>query len=36
VVPPPQRSPQSFDDFMRKEVALWAKVLGSMKPANTR
>jgi putative tricarboxylic transport membrane protein len=34
VVPPPQRSAASFDDFMRKEVALWAKVLGSMKPAN--
>jgi tripartite-type tricarboxylate transporter receptor subunit TctC len=34
VVPPPQRSPAWFDDFMRKEIALWAKVLGPMKPAN--
>src|SRR5712691_2890259 len=33
VVPPPQRSPAFFDDFMRKEVDLWASVLGSMKPA---
>ena len=27
-------SPAAFEDFMRKEVDLWAKVLGSMKPAN--
>jgi tripartite-type tricarboxylate transporter receptor subunit TctC len=33
VVPAGERSPQWFDDFMRKEVALWAKVLGAMKPA---
>jgi hypothetical protein len=33
VVPPSQRSPAFFDDFMRKEVDLWASVLGSMKPA---
>jgi hypothetical protein len=36
VVPPPQRSPGWFDDFMLKEVDLWAKVLGSIKPANNR
>jgi tripartite-type tricarboxylate transporter receptor subunit TctC len=35
VVPPQQRSPASFDEFMRSEVDLWAKVLGSMKPANS-
>jgi tripartite-type tricarboxylate transporter receptor subunit TctC len=34
VVPPQQRSPAYFEGFMRQEVALWAKVLGSMKPAN--
>jgi tripartite-type tricarboxylate transporter receptor subunit TctC len=34
VVPPAQRTPAYFDDWMRKEVALWAKVLGAMKPAN--
>jgi tripartite-type tricarboxylate transporter receptor subunit TctC len=34
VVPPAQRSPAQFEDFMRKEVDLWARVLGSMKPAN--
>ncbi len=34
VVPPQQRSPAAFEEFMRKEVDLWAKVLGSMKPAN--
>ena len=34
VVPPPQRAAASFDDFMRREIALWAKVLGPMKPAN--
>jgi putative tricarboxylic transport membrane protein len=34
VVPRAQRSPAQFDDFMRKEVDLWARVLGSMKPAN--
>jgi tripartite-type tricarboxylate transporter receptor subunit TctC len=31
VVPPQQRSPAQFEDFMRKEVDLWARVLGSMK-----
>jgi tripartite-type tricarboxylate transporter receptor subunit TctC len=36
VVPPQQRSPAAFEDFMRKEVNLWAKVLGSMKPANAQ
>jgi tripartite-type tricarboxylate transporter receptor subunit TctC len=36
VVPPPQRWPGWFDDFMLKEVDLWAKVLGSIKPANNR
>jgi tripartite-type tricarboxylate transporter receptor subunit TctC len=35
VVPPAQRSPAQFEDFMRKEVDLWARVLGSMKPANS-
>jgi tripartite-type tricarboxylate transporter receptor subunit TctC len=34
VVLPQQRSPAAFEDFMRKEVDLWAKVLGSMKPVN--
>ena len=34
VVPPQQRSSTYFEGFMRQEVALWAKVLGSMKPAN--
>jgi len=34
VVTGQQRSPAYFDEFMRKEVALWAKVLGAMKPAN--
>jgi tripartite-type tricarboxylate transporter receptor subunit TctC len=33
VVPPPQRSPAYFDDFMRQEIDLWAKVLGGMKRA---
>src|SRR5262249_49807119 len=28
VVPPPDRSPARFEDFMRKEVVLWGKVLG--------
>jgi putative tricarboxylic transport membrane protein len=36
VVPPQQRSPVAFEDFMRKEVDLWAKVLGAMKPANAQ
>jgi putative tricarboxylic transport membrane protein len=35
VVAQQQRSAASFDDFMRKEVDLWAKVLASMKPANS-
>ena len=35
VAPPPQRSPAAFEEFMRKEVDLWARVLGSMKPANS-
>jgi tripartite-type tricarboxylate transporter receptor subunit TctC len=35
VVPTAQRSPAQFEDFMRKEVDLWARVLGSMKPANS-
>jgi tripartite-type tricarboxylate transporter receptor subunit TctC len=35
VAPPQQRSPAAFDEFMRSEVDLWAKVLGSMKPANS-
>jgi tripartite-type tricarboxylate transporter receptor subunit TctC len=34
VVPVQQRSPAQFDQFIRKEISLWAKVLGSMKPAN--
>ena len=34
VVSAQQRSPAHFDGFMRKEVSLWAKVLGAMKPAN--
>jgi tripartite-type tricarboxylate transporter receptor subunit TctC len=32
VVPAQHRSPAWFDEFMRKEIDLWAKVLGSMKP----
>ncbi len=35
VVAPQQRSPARFDEFMRKEVDLWARVLGPMKPAKT-
>jgi tripartite-type tricarboxylate transporter receptor subunit TctC len=31
IVPPQQRSPAQFENFMRKEVDLWARVLGSMK-----
>src|SRR5215470_11072598 len=34
VVPAARRSPAVFEDFMRKEVELWAKVLGAIKPAN--
>ena len=34
VVPSQQRSPAAFEDFMRKEVDLWAKVLGTLKPAS--
>jgi tripartite-type tricarboxylate transporter receptor subunit TctC len=33
VVPRSQRSPAYFDEFMRKEIDLWARVLGSIKPA---
>jgi len=33
VVPPGNRSPEWFADFMAKEVALWAKVLGAARPA---
>jgi tripartite-type tricarboxylate transporter receptor subunit TctC len=36
VVPAQQRSPNSFDDFMRNEVDLWERVLGRMKPATVR
>jgi tripartite-type tricarboxylate transporter receptor subunit TctC len=36
VVPPQLRSSASFEEFMRKEVDLWTKVLGSMKPANAK
>jgi putative tricarboxylic transport membrane protein len=36
VVPAQQRSPNSFDDFMRNEVDLWKRVLGSLKPATVR
>jgi tripartite-type tricarboxylate transporter receptor subunit TctC len=36
VVPAPDRSPVWFDGFMRREVDLWAKVLGPMKPASAR
>lgn len=36
VVPAQQRSPKSFDDFMRNEVDLWKRVLGSMKPPTIR
>ena len=35
VVAPQQRSPAAFESFMRREVDLWATVLGSMKPANS-
>jgi tripartite-type tricarboxylate transporter receptor subunit TctC len=35
VVAPQQRSPAAFEGFMRREVDLWATVLGSMKPANS-
>jgi putative tricarboxylic transport membrane protein len=31
IVPPAQRSPAYFDDFMHQEIDLWAKVLGGMK-----
>src|SRR5262249_57600063 len=31
VVPPAQRSPAYFDEFMRQEIELWAKVLGGVK-----
>jgi len=30
VVPPEQRSAAYFDKFYKDEVALWAKVLGSL------
>src|SRR5712691_1040943 len=33
VVAPQNRSSAWFDDFTRREVELWAKVLGAMKPA---
>ncbi|MCC6777062.1 MAG: tripartite tricarboxylate transporter substrate binding protein BugD [Hyphomicrobiales bacterium] len=33
VVPASQRSPAYFEEFMRKEVDLWARVLGAIKPA---
>jgi tripartite-type tricarboxylate transporter receptor subunit TctC len=36
VVPAGERSPQWFDGFMRKEVELWAKVLGAMKPGTAQ
>ena len=36
VAPPQERSPAWFDGFMRREVDLWAKVLGPMKPAGGR
>jgi tripartite-type tricarboxylate transporter receptor subunit TctC len=34
VVAPHQRSPAAFEEFMRREVDLWARVLGAMKPPN--
>src|SRR5215470_11640165 len=34
VVPPQRSTPAAFEDSMRKEVELWAKVLGAIKPAN--
>lgn len=33
VVPASQRLPAYFEEFMRKEVDLWARVLGAIKPA---
>jgi tripartite-type tricarboxylate transporter receptor subunit TctC len=33
VVPPDRRAPAYFDQFMHSEVALWARVLGNVKPA---
>jgi tripartite-type tricarboxylate transporter receptor subunit TctC len=36
VVPAEQRSPQAFDRFMRNEIDLWKRVLGSVKPATIR
>jgi len=36
VAPPQERAPAWFADFMRREVDLWAKVLGSTKPAAIR
>jgi tripartite-type tricarboxylate transporter receptor subunit TctC len=35
VVAPHQRSPAAFEEFMRREVDLWARVLGAMKPPNS-
>ena len=35
VVAPQQRSPAAFEEFMRGEVDLWTRVLGSMKPPNS-
>lgn len=35
VVARQQRSPAAFEEFMRGEVDLWTRVLGSMKPPNS-
>jgi tripartite-type tricarboxylate transporter receptor subunit TctC len=35
VVAPHQRSPAAFEEFMRGEVDLWARVLGAMKPPSS-
>jgi tripartite-type tricarboxylate transporter receptor subunit TctC len=35
VVAPSQRSSAAFEAFMRREVDLWTRVLGSMKPPNS-
>ncbi len=33
VVPPAERGSAYFDDYVRKEVALWTKVLGGLEPS---
>jgi hypothetical protein len=33
VVPPAERGSAYFDDYVRKGVALWTKVLGGLEPS---